>query len=93
MPKFDYSARSSPDIVMLTIEAQDSGISPRILQSLRSGEAVLIEQEHLPFAILLPGGLPKQPRPVGLCKGEFTVPEDFNEPLEIWDSLGEDSEL
>lgn len=78
---------------MLTIEAQDSGISQRILQSIRSGEAVFIEQEHLPLAILLPGGLPKHPRPAGLCKGEFTVPDDFNEPLEIWDSLGENSEL
>lgn len=74
---------------MLTIEAQESGISPRILTCIRSGEAVFIEQEHLPLAILLPGGLPQQPRPAGLCKGEFTVPDDFNEPLDIWDGLYE----
>jgi len=24
---------------------------------------------------------PSQPRPVGLAKGEFTVPNDFNSPL------------
>jgi hypothetical protein len=23
----------------------------------------------------------KQPRPFGLCAGEFTVPDDFDEPL------------
>ena len=23
----------------------------------------------------------KQPRPFGLCTGEFTVPDDFDEPL------------
>jgi len=74
---------------MLTIEAQETGISPRILSCIRSGETVFIEQEHLPLAILIPGGLPKQPRPVGLCKGEFKVPDDFNEPLDVWGDLYE----
>jgi len=27
-----------------------------------------------------------QPRPIGLAKGQFTVPDDFNDPLpdEVW---------
>ena len=76
---------------MLTVEAQEITVSPRILACIRSGEPVFIEREHSPFAILLPGGLPAGPRPVGLCKGEFTVPDDFNDPLEIWDSLEEET--
>lgn len=74
---------------MLTIDAQEIAIPPRILTCIRSGETVLIEQDHLPLAILLPAALPPGPRPVGLCKGEFSVPDDFNEPLDIWDSLDE----
>lgn len=72
---------------MLTIEAQESNISPRILNSLRSGEPVCIEDEHLQLAILLPCIRTKQARPMGLCKGEFKVPDDFNEPLDIWGDL------
>ena len=75
---------------MLTIDAQEITMPPRVLTCIRSGETVFIEQEHLPLAILLPGGLPLHPRPAGLCKGEFTVPDDFNDPLEIWDSLEEE---
>ncbi len=73
--------------IMLTVETQEITISHRILACIRSGEAVFIEQEHAPFAILLPAGIPTGPRPIGLCKGEFVVPDDFNDPLEIWDSL------
>jgi antitoxin (DNA-binding transcriptional repressor) of toxin-antitoxin stability system len=76
---------------MLTVESQEITISPRILASIRAGEAVFIEQEHAPFAILIPGGHPVASRPVGLCKGDFVVPDDFNEPLEIWDSLEEET--
>jgi hypothetical protein len=32
------------------------------------------------LTILVPAPLP-QPRPVGLARGQFTVPEDFNAPL------------
>jgi len=67
---------------MLTIDAQEIALSPRILSCMRSGEAVFIEQEHVPFAMLLPVGLPLAPRPIGLCKGEFVVPDNFNDPLE-----------
>jgi len=72
---------------MLTIDAQEIALSPHILSCIRPGQAVFIEQEHLPFAMLLPDGIPLAPRPIGLCKGEFVVPDNFNDPLEIWDSL------
>ncbi len=75
---------------MVTIQANKSGISPQLLTGVKAGEIVLIEEDNHAFAIVIPGGLPKKQRPVGLCKGEFVVPDDFNEPLEIWEGLEEE---
>jgi|GEM_PF-1163301 len=87
MPNPIYVLPSPKVPSMLTIDAQEIAIPPRILSSIQAGEAIFIELEHQPLAILLPGGLPAAPRPAGLCKGEFTVPDDFNEPLEDWGDL------
>lgn len=75
---------------MVTIQANKSGISPQLLSGVKAGEIVLIEDDHHAFAIVIPGSLPKKPRPAGLCKGEFVVPDDFNEPLDAWDGLEEE---
>jgi prevent-host-death family protein len=45
------------------------------------GEEVTITKAEKPVAKLVPlGGRPKK-RLLGLAKGEFTVPDDFNDPL------------
>jgi hypothetical protein len=59
---------------MVTIQANKSGISPQLLSGVKAGEIILIEDDHHAFAIVIPGSLPKKPRPAGLCKGEFVVP-------------------
>jgi antitoxin (DNA-binding transcriptional repressor) of toxin-antitoxin stability system len=47
-----------------------------------AGETVIIVQADKAIAELRPiSSSGKQPRPFGLCAGEFTVPNDFDAPL------------
>lgn len=52
------------------------------LQRVEAGETLVIVQAGKPLAEVRPV-LPKSktPRPIGLCAGEFTVPDDFDDPL------------
>lgn len=52
------------------------------LQRLKAGETVVIVQAGKPVAEIKPvvSGTTAS-RPFGLCAGEFTVPDDFDEPL------------
>ncbi len=53
-----------------------------ILAAVENGESVVICRRNQPVAELRP--LPpklKQPRPIGLAKGEFEIPESFFDPL------------
>ncbi|MEZ4526882.1 MAG: hypothetical protein R2941_13270 [Desulfobacterales bacterium] len=51
------------------------------LKKIDSGETVLILQADKPIAELKPVSDSKTLRPFGLCEGEFSVPDDFDEPL------------
>ena len=54
----------------------------RYLEAAAAGETVLICNRNVPVAELR--ALPKasaQPRPVGLARGSFQVPDSFFEPL------------
>ena len=52
-----------------------------LLERVALGEEVIIAKAGKPVAKLVP--LAKQPkrRALGSAKGEFTVPDDFNDPL------------
>ena len=52
------------------------------LQRVGRGETVVVTQAGKPFAEIKPitNGVSAL-RPFGLCAGEFTVPDDFDEPL------------
>lgn len=52
------------------------------LKKVGAGETLMVYQEDHPLAEIRPVD-PEAltPRPFGLCAGEFTVPEDFDEPL------------
>ena len=62
-----------------TIEAVFDGtnLQPSVPLNLEVGTRVKITN-GLPSATAIES---KQPRPFGLCAGEFTVPADFDEPL------------
>lgn len=52
------------------------------LQKVETGEKIVILKANKPIAEIIPfstksSGL----RPMGLCKGEFSVPDDFDDPL------------
>lgn len=52
------------------------------LAKLEEGETILLCKRNVPIAEIRP--LPKkrkEPRPIGLAKGTFVVPESFYEPL------------
>ena len=68
---------------MTTISAQEMERDfSRYLERVAAGESLVVLQAGVPvaeFKPLLSG--PPQPRPFGLCAGEFQVPDDFDAPL------------
>ena len=54
----------------------------KYLNQVEAGESFVIIQADKAIAELKPiTSTNKQLRPFGLCAGEFTVPDDFDEPL------------
>ncbi len=68
---------------MSTISVQDIQRDPlAFLQRVQAGEAFLVVSGERPLAEVRPVLAPaSQPRPFGLCAGQFTVPPDFDQPL------------
>jgi len=70
-------------VIMITVNIADAKSRlAEYLQRVEQGETVTIARRNRPIAELR--GL-KQPlraqRPVGLCAGDFVVPDDFDGPL------------
>ena len=53
----------------------------RLLERVAMGEEVIIAKAGTPVARLIPVEGRTKKRTLGSAKGEFTVPEDFNDPL------------
>jgi prevent-host-death family protein len=53
----------------------------RLLERVAMGEEVIIAKAGKPVAKLVPVEVRPKRRVLGSAKGEFTVPEDFNDPL------------
>lgn len=68
---------------MNTISVRDLQRDPiRILDRVEAGERLVVTREGRPAAELGPLTPATQgPRPSGLAAGEFTVPDDFDDPL------------
>jgi len=55
---------------------------PAYLQRVEAGETVVIVKSGKPMAEIKPVvPVSKKLRPYGLCAGEFTIPDDFDDPL------------
>lgn len=55
---------------------------PAFLERVHAGETLMVLQDDHPVAEIRPVSPDSRlPRPFGLCAGEFSVPEDFDEPL------------
>jgi prevent-host-death family protein len=63
----------------------------RLLERVALGEEVIIAKAGKPVAKLVPLAREGKIRSLGSAKGQFTVPDDFNDPLpkEIEDSFWE----
>jgi prevent-host-death family protein len=54
----------------------------RYLERVAAGEVIVLCKRNVPIAELRPLPAPRtEPRPVGLARGRFTVPDEFFEPL------------
>ncbi len=53
----------------------------RLLERVAMGEEVIIAKAGTPVAKLVPVDVRRKRRVLGSAKGEFTVPDDFNDPL------------
>ena len=68
---------------MSTISVQDIQRDPlAFLRRIEAGEAFVVVRGERPLAEVRPVAAPAmQPRPFGLCAGQFTVPRDFDHAL------------
>ncbi len=53
----------------------------RYLTKLEEGEVIVLCRRNVPIAEIRGIARPTRERPIGLAKGEFDVPDDFNAPL------------
>jgi antitoxin (DNA-binding transcriptional repressor) of toxin-antitoxin stability system len=68
---------------MITLELNEipDKIS-ELIKLIQEGNSLILTQADQPIAEIKPiTGKIKKRRPIGLCEGEFTVPDDFNDPL------------
>ena len=68
---------------MSTISVQDVERDlPAFLRRIQAGESFLVMSGGQPLAEVHPVSPPvTEPRPFGLCAGQFRVPADFDQPL------------
>jgi antitoxin (DNA-binding transcriptional repressor) of toxin-antitoxin stability system len=68
---------------MSTISVQDIQSDPlAFLRRVEAGEALVVVRGQQALAEVRPlATAATQPRPFGLCAGQFTVPVDFDQPL------------
>ena len=80
-----YSRRRSAgyNTYMSTITDKDLQRDPLgILRRVELGEALLVLRDEQPVAEIKPAcATARRPRPYGLCAGQFTVPDGFDEAL------------
>lgn len=68
-------------MIRLNIHEAKTHLS-RYLGRLRQGESILLCKRNVPVAELRPVPPEREdPRPIGLAKGRFEVPQEFFEPL------------
>ena len=70
-------------MVQVSVEELERDVAAFIRQ-LEAGESVTILRDGAPIAEVTPNPNPTPTvgrRPIGLCAGEFVVPDDFDDPL------------
>ena len=58
------------------------GTTSSLMTWIKQGEEITLTEKGKPLAKIIPTATSYSgPRPSGLAKGEFVVPDDFNDPL------------
>jgi len=66
----------------MEIEVEDAKSQfSRLIDRVAAGEQIVITRNGEPTARLVPLEAQSKTRRLGSAKGEFTVPDDFNDPL------------
>ena len=69
------------NMIKLNIHEAKTHLS-KYLAKLKAGDRILLCRRNQPIAEITPlPEVPVRPRPIGLAKGQFTVPRSFFEPL------------
>ena len=74
-----YATKNHPTIQVSVDEIKSD--LPAYLQRVEAGETFIIVEAGKPVAEIKPIVSSKALRPFGLCAGEFTVPDDFDDSL------------
>lgn len=71
------------NVIMITMSIEDIQRDlARYLQQVEEGQTVVILRAGQPVAEIRPlAPIANGPRPFGLCSGQFSVPDDFDDPL------------
>jgi antitoxin (DNA-binding transcriptional repressor) of toxin-antitoxin stability system len=65
---------------MQTINSTQCPLPPDMLERLHDGETLALEGDGSVVAFIVPAYPSGERRPFGLCSGDFSVPDDFNDP-------------
>ncbi len=66
----------------MNVSVEEIEKSPReYLHRMLEGETVVVLEKGRPVAEMRPLVTRRIKRPIGLAKGDFVVPDDFNDPL------------
>ncbi|HEX7193169.1 MAG TPA: type II toxin-antitoxin system prevent-host-death family antitoxin [Thermoanaerobaculia bacterium] len=66
----------------MNVSVEDIKRDPEsVLDRVREGETLVITERDEPVAEIRPIEAIHRPRPFGLAKGTFVVPDDFDDPL------------
>jgi len=71
-------------VIRINISEAKAHLS-KYLRRVKKGETIILCERNVPFAEIGPiKPESQQLRPIGLDKGRFIVPENFNDPLPDW---------
>ena len=71
------------DMLRVNVHEAKANLS-KYLEAVERGETVVICNRNVPVAEMRPlARTSKEPRPIGLARGELTIPASFFEPLPV----------
>jgi prevent-host-death family protein len=70
-------------VIRINISEAKTHLS-KYLRRVKNGETIILCERNVPIAEIGPIKANRALRPIGLYKGRFVVPDNFNDPLPDW---------